>query len=140
MEVEMADGVSWEPGDSFGIRCPNSHSLVAAVLQRLHLDSPSLADRPCLLRGGPSHLHFHSAASSAPSLRQLLRWHCSLRDMSEPRKAFLRQLAEFCTDEVDRDRLLLLSTKQGRAPFEECFKRQQPNLVELLDLFPSCRL
>ena len=57
---------------------------------------------------------------------------------SQPRKSLLRVLAEACGEDADRDSLLLLCSKGGKAAYAERVVAEQPTLLDLLRSHPSC--
>ena len=68
------------------------------------------------------------------SIREVFRLCCDVT--SQPKKAFLKTLARHCTDQADREALMAFTTPAGRADYEALI-RTRPNLLELLEAFPS---
>ncbi|KAJ2866399.1 hypothetical protein GGH94_001590 [Coemansia aciculifera] len=140
LSLSGADHVrgSWQAGDSFNIYAPNDEVLVRGLLERLAV-STGEAHRPVALqkRDAAIELPTHLArfASAPASLFDILLWACDV--CAAPRKQTLRALADHCTEVIDRDRLLFLSSRQGVAVFDE-LRRQAPTTLDLLHAFPSC--
>ncbi len=135
---------SWQPGDALGVICPNPAPLVAGVLARLGLSPSTLVDARLVARG-PAGGSSATLAADRPlfpsldvisSLQTVFSWGVCLTSL--PRKALLRALADACSDELDRARLLYLSSAGGRDAYKALIEAQKPSLLELLELFPSC--
>ncbi|KAJ2030209.1 hypothetical protein H4S03_007138 [Coemansia sp. S3946] len=141
LSLSGADHVhgSWQAGDSFNIYAPNDEGLVRALLERLSVSADE-GRRPVALRKRDAGIelptHLARFASAPASLFDILLWACDV--CAAPRKQTLRALADHCTEIVDRDRLLFLSSRQGGAVFDE-LRRQAPTTLDLLQAFPSCR-
>ncbi|KAJ2816508.1 hypothetical protein FBU31_006550, partial [Coemansia sp. 'formosensis'] len=130
---------SWQAGDSFNIYAPNDEILVKRLLERLTVGAEE-AHRPVAIRKRdaaaielPAHLARFATAPA--SVFDILMWSCDV--CTAPRKQTLRALADHCTEAIDRDRLLFLSSRQGVAVFDE-LRRQAPTTLDLLYSFPSC--
>ena len=73
---------------------------------------------------------------------------CTVRDALEkyiditsvPRKSFLRALAECCTNDEEKDRLLFLSSRDGKERFRTDITDERPTLLTLLRTYPSCSI
>ena len=128
-------GGAYEPGDSIGVLPRNDPELVSAVAARLGLD----LDATFTLRWKEE-----VGAGAAPLPH--VRCPASVRDAlthavdltSQPRKSLLRVLAEACGEDADRDSLLLLCSKGGKAAYAERVVAEQPTLLDLLRSHPSC--
>jgi hypothetical protein len=130
LRLKLHQNFHWSCGDAFGVYCENDSAEVEALLTRLRVqrslwDSESLDFTPKLPHVFPN-----------TSLRTLLTFCCALRWIFQ--KSFLRALAEYCADEFEKNQLLLLSSATGRVYFDALILRQQPSVLELLELFPSC--
>ncbi|CAM9291230.1 unnamed protein product [Choristocarpus tenellus] len=125
-------GLSYEPGDVIGIKCPNRKEEVDYVLNRLQENLPA--------GDGPDSLFVHSIRSlpSPCTLRGALS---TRLDLQTPlRRPVLRTLAEACTDENEKRLMKLLSSKKAGEKFYEGFVTSQAlSLPELLEAFPSCK-
>ncbi|CAK6971237.1 methionine synthase reductase [Scomber scombrus] len=130
--------MTYQPGDSFDVVCPNRTSEVEDLLHRLGLQDQrkhcvhvSLC-KDTKKKGAqvPSHIPQNI------SLLYLLTWCLEIR--SVPKKAFLRALVEYTRDSVQKRRLQELCSKQGAADYNLYVRDQSLNVLELLAAFPSC--
>lgn len=133
MELDLSgSGISYVPGDSIGISCPNDGDMVDMLIERLGYPIDTL----CAIHAdgagaGSSAHHFPHQCS----LRDALLHHVDLT--SPPKKSFLRLLAEHATD-GDRVTLTYLSSRAGKTMFSVFVEEQRLTLLDLLNLFPSC--
>ncbi|KAI8365331.1 uncharacterized protein BYT42DRAFT_550196 [Radiomyces spectabilis] len=132
VELEVEDKIDFQPGDAIGILAPNNEELVQALLAKL--SSPDQLNRLYKIEGDnlPSHLH----KASSVTLGELLRYGVDLT--STPRKALLRVLAEYATDDHDKTALMYICSKQGVAQFN-ALRDLSPTLLDFLTTFPSCQ-
>lgn len=112
-------GIKYTPGDSIGIKCPNRSEDVDALLTRLDISGDALF---CLEAApAPAGRVVRRPAAKAAGASDRFPTPCSVRDallyhadiLSSPKKAALRALASYCSDEEERARLLVLSSKSG---------------------------
>lgn len=138
-------GIKYTPGDSIGIKCPNRTEDVDALLARLEISGDALfCLEPAAAPAG--RVVRKTAAAKAGGASDRFPSPCSVRDaflyhadiLSSPKKAALRALATYCSDEEERARLLVLSSKSGADKYKAFIGEQQLNFVEILHLFPSC--
>ena len=130
VRMKLHQSFTWSCGDAFGVYCENNTDEVEKLLTRLNVqrdlwDSEATEFKPKLPHIFPN-----------TSIRTLLTFCCSLRWIFK--KAFLRSLAEYCSDPFEKNQLLLLSSSTGRVYFDALILRQQPSILELLEIFPSC--
>lgn len=113
-------GIAYAPGDSIGIKCPNRADDVDALLARLGVSGEKLfrLDAAAPVATGRAPRRPASAKSGAfdrfpspCSVREAFLHHTDI--LASPKKAALRALAAFCSDEEERARLLVLSSKSG---------------------------
>uniref|UniRef100_K3X218 Methionine synthase reductase n=1 Tax=Globisporangium ultimum (strain ATCC 200006 / CBS 805.95 / DAOM BR144) TaxID=431595 RepID=K3X218_GLOUD len=136
-------GLKYTPGDSIGIKCPNREEDVNALLTRLELNGSKLF---CLEAAAPTGRVVRRPTAAKSGAADRFPSPCSVRDafvhhvdiLSSPKKAALRALATYCSDEEERARLLVLSSKSGADKYKAFIGDQHLNFVELLYLFPSC--
>ncbi len=138
-----SESVSYFPGDSVGVHCPNDETEVEKLLKRLGCDGETALKSVTRLNdqgsGGPTK------SKSAPLLPHVSR-PSTLRDIflysiditGPPKKSFLKMLAHYCKDASERDTLLRLASPAGRADYDKEILRARPPLTELLARFPSC--
>jgi sulfite reductase alpha subunit-like flavoprotein len=109
--------ITFTPGDSIGIKCPNRADDVDALLKRLELDGEALL---CVEPATPAS-GARRAVATKSSTSDRFSSPCSVRDvfskyvdlLSSPKKAALRALATYCSDEEEKARMLVLSSKSG---------------------------
>lgn len=107
MQLDVG-GADWtyEPGDSFGILCPNEPGLVLAICNRLELNPIALI----------SLEHPTLASVKIPcSIFMFLRYHVDL--CSTPRRHLYRLMAEFTEDLAEKRMLMFLCSKEGSLCF-----------------------
>ena len=56
-----------------------------------------------------------------------------------PKKSALRHLAEFCTDDIEKRRLLELSSREGADDYLKFIRNTQTNFIDVLSEFTSCK-
>lgn len=107
-------GINYVPGDSIGVKCPNRTKDVDALLARLGISGDEvIAAEPVAATNGRvakkknTSNHFPSPCS----VRDIFLHHVDI--LSSPKKAAVRALATYCSDEEQRARMLLLSSKTG---------------------------
>ncbi|KAG2219979.1 hypothetical protein INT45_001878 [Circinella minor] len=133
VELDIGEGLDYEPGDAFGVVAPNDESLVEAILERL---VPSTAEAYQALYnvegdGLPTHLQNSKSVTLADLLRNVV-------DLTTtPRKALLRMLADYTSNAEEKTKLIYISSKQGVAQFNSV-REQVPTLLDILKTFPSC--
>ncbi|XP_034015592.1 methionine synthase reductase isoform X1 [Thalassophryne amazonica] len=139
LELDVsAHPLTYLPGDSFDVFCPNRASEVEEMLrslglyeQRHHRVQVSV-QKDTKKKGAQVPLYLPQTAS----LLYLLTWCLEIR--SVPKKAFVRALAEHTEDSVQRRRLQELCSKQGSADYNLYVRDQNLSALELLAAFPSC--
>ena len=128
MELSIdGSNIEYKPGDAFGVLPVNDPNLVDDLLQRLGAD-------------GSRVFEASEAVNSirAPcSVRAALSRHC---DLTTPaKKSLIRLLAESCDDVKEKDDLLLICSAEGKPRYKKEILEAQPNLLDLLRAYPSCR-
>jgi sulfite reductase alpha subunit-like flavoprotein len=119
MEIDLGEsGIRFKPGDSIGIKCSNVTDEVDILLARLDLDG---AKRVAVEAAAPGRTTKRAVASlgrypASIIVRDLFLHHTDIR--SSPKKAVLRVLATYCSDEEERAELLLLSSKLGGEKYQ----------------------
>ncbi|XP_060920775.1 methionine synthase reductase [Labrus mixtus] len=130
--------MSYQPGDSFDVFCPNRASEVEDMLHRL-----ALSDQRNHLVNISLRKDTKKKGALVPpyipqniSLLYLLTWCLEIR--SVPKKAFLRALVEHTGDSVQKRRLQELCSKQGAADYNLFVRDPSLSILELFAAFPSC--
>ena len=131
--------MSYEPGDSFGIVCPNASAEVEELIMKL--DLVEKADIPFSLKLMTSTT---KKAASVPNfipefstIRHTLLTCLEIR--SVPSKALVRVLAEHASDPQEKRRLLELCSKQGASDYTKFIREPGLSVLNLLNAFPSCQ-
>ncbi|KAJ3611106.1 hypothetical protein NHX12_021122 [Muraenolepis orangiensis] len=138
LDISAHPTMTYMPGDSFDVLCPNRASEVDAILHRLGLQVKRNHRVQLALckdtkkRGAQLPPHIPGTCS----LEYLLTWCLEIR--SVPKKAFLRALVECAGDSVQKRRLQELCSKQGSADYNRFIRDSSLCLAELLTEFSSC--
>ncbi|XP_078580373.1 methionine synthase reductase-like isoform X1 [Branchiostoma floridae x Branchiostoma japonicum] len=139
IELDISDtGFKYEPGDSFGVVCPNNETEVQDLIDRLGLtDHADVTFSVKVIEGTkkraaavPAHL------PARCTIRHALLTCLEIRAV--PKKAFLRMLVEHTTDVVQKRRLQELCSKQGTADYAAFIREPNLRLLDVLTAFPSC--
>ncbi|XP_061569427.1 methionine synthase reductase isoform X2 [Cololabis saira] len=138
LDILTSPTLTYQPGDSFDVFCPNRAAEVDSVLCRLGLQEQRdhhvhVALRKDTKKKGaqvPSHIPHNS------SLLFLLTRCLEIR--SVPKKVFLRALVEYTADGAQKRRLQELCSKQGAADYNLYVRDPSLTILELLTAFPSC--
>ncbi|KAJ8413451.1 hypothetical protein AAFF_G00094470 [Aldrovandia affinis] len=139
LELDISEQqITYEPGDSFDILCPNSDNEVKELLNRLGLEEQKTFSVQLQLRTDtkkkaaqiPSYIPENS------TLQHLLTWCLEIRSI--PKKAFLRALVDCTTDITQKRRLQELCSKQGSADYSRFVRDPGLCLLDLLRAFCSC--
>lgn len=131
--------MSYEPGDSFGIVCPNASAEVEELIMKL--DLVDKADVPFTIQLTTSTT---KKAASVPNfipefstIRRTLLTCLEIRGV--PSKALIRVLAEHTSDPQEKRRLQEICSKQGASDYTKFIREPGLSLLDLLNAFPSCR-
>jgi methionine synthase reductase len=116
----------YAPGDAIGIHCPNDPHVVSSLLQRLQVTEQ--ADCVCAVSDSQLPVSF--------TPRQALTYVVDI-NVQMYKKAFLRALAEHCSDANEKEMLSFLSSREG----VELYNSEiiELSLLQLLCKFPSCQ-
>ncbi|KAI3355212.1 hypothetical protein L3Q82_018075 [Scortum barcoo] len=138
LDISAYPTMTYQPGDSFDVFCPNSAVEVEGMLHRLGLHEQRNHRVHISLRKDTKKkgAHVPSYTPQNMSLLYLLTWCLEIR--SVPKKAFLRALVEHMGDGVQRRRLQELCSKQGSADYNLYVRDPSLGVLELLTAFPSC--
>ena len=119
-------GHGYLPGDSFDVMCENSDERTDDLLQRLSINP----NATIVIR------EEHFLSDKMMSVRSLFKKHLDVNQF--PKKAFLRHLAEFTGDALEKQTLYYLSSRLGSASYL-ALAREYSNLADFLCTFPSCK-
>ena len=131
--------MKYEPGDSFGIVCPNTSTEVEELIMKL--DLVDRADVPFTIQLITSTT---KKAASVPNfipefstIRQTLLTCLEIRGV--PSKALIRVLAEHTSNAQEKRRLQELCSKQGASDYTKFIRKPGLSMLDLLNAFPSCQ-
>ena len=136
---------NYEPGDSLAVLPKNDIALVSELMTRLgDVEGTKTFDLEWIEGMAPPGSDVATATKPLPHVITP----CTVRDALEkyiditsvPRKSFLRALAECCTNDDEKDRLLLLSSRDGKEQFQTEITDERPTLLTLLRTYPSCSI
>ena len=136
---------NYEPGDSLAVLPRNDIALVSELMTRLgEVEGTKTFDLEWIEGMAPPGSDVTRATKPLPHVITP----CSVRDALEkyiditsvPRKSFLRALAECCTNDDEKDRLLFLSSRDGKEQFQTEITDERPTLLTLLRTYPSCSI
>lgn len=132
LEIDLGNsGISYEPGDAFGINCQNDVELVQKLGKRLQLNLDSLIQITSSNSTSVVPLPYQSKKTIREILVECLDFY------SVPKKVFLRVLAEYTSNEDEKDKLLFFCSREGSEAYRQ-FVLQYHSLLELFEAFPSC--
>ncbi|CAJ0925211.1 12121_t:CDS:10 [Entrophospora sp. SA101] len=117
---EFRDKIEFVPGDSFGIYAPNSIELIKGILSMLEINEQEFDEEISVESLEEKDLPSHLKNANSTSIIELLSYGVDL--CSSPRKALLRMMAEYVSDENEKKTLLF-----------------SPTFLDLLTTFPSCK-
>ena len=139
VQLDLAgSGIEYGPGDSLGVLPENDPLLVDQVLERLGIDGNKWFT--------VSHKNMDG---STPETRPLqhIKWPCSVRDAllhgvdltGPPKKSLLRVLAEYCSDNAEKEKLMLVCSREGRKEYMESVLKARRAFVDVLFENTSCK-
>jgi methionine synthase reductase len=138
MEIALGtSGISYSPGDSIGIMCPNPPNLVKVVLDRLNIG---------LIAAGQTAITPETRLSGVGTLSPAKRlkaidWLTDKIDLtSTPKKASVLALAQCCSDPNESIQMqnLVCKDKEGKALWKAFVEDQGLGIGLLLCMFKSC--
>lgn len=136
----LQPGESWLVGGSFGMCPANDHETIAEVLE-ITGDFDTSQDGVLLkTQGGrwPTVWGDDQARTLLTTKYDLLRW-CSDLSSSPIKKSVLRVMAEYATDDLEKQILLYLISRQGQTAFCSLRAGNPITLPHLLKAFPSSK-
>lgn len=137
LDIKNSD-IKYLPGDAVSVVCTNSEDEVNNLFKRL--DISHVADQVCKFDilpdtkkrnpSVPSHIPHKS------TLKHIFKTCVDIRDA--PKKALIRSLVEFTTNQSEKRRLQELCSKQGADHYSKFIRESRISLLDLLLTFPSC--
>jgi sulfite reductase alpha subunit-like flavoprotein len=159
MEVDISgSGMEqyYKPGDSIGIVPENNPNMVDQIIEKVGCDPAAVfsvtapsGDISNAANGSVNGVVGSNGDNTASKEKLLshLKWPCTVRNAflhgcdltTAPRKSLLRVLAEHCSNNEEKQRLLYLCSRQGRDLYAVEMLAARPSLLDLFKLFPSCK-
>lgn len=131
--------ITYQAGDHLGLLPAHSDALVQAYLDALHITAED-AQRVVELTSKARANQRASPANTLPrrvTLSVALKWYVALA--AAPKKATLRVLAQYCTDEAERDAFRALLSGNDAVEFRGVLQKHR-TVLHFLRAFPSCRV
>eukprot|EP00271_Cylindrocystis_brebissonii_P003286 TRINITY_DN1408_c0_g1_i4.p1 TRINITY_DN1408_c0_g1~~TRINITY_DN1408_c0_g1_i4.p1 ORF type:complete len:722 (-),score=109.53 TRINITY_DN1408_c0_g1_i4:140-2305(-) len=150
LELDISQtGIQYRAGDSIGMLPQNNEKSVEALIKCLGFKGDEtfslhpLDDPGANSAAGAPPASGTSAKPCLPHIKQP----CTLRQAflhyvditGVAKKGLLRVLAEYCSDDDDKTKLLYLSSRGGKDAYKSQIQEGRPGLLDLLQDFPSCR-
>jgi len=131
-------GLRYKPGDCIGVFPENDHELVVAVIRHLGLDKDAWFE-----------VKHKNDSIDTPETKPLqhVKWPCSVESAllhgidltSPPKKSLLRLLAEYCSDEREKEKLMHLCSREGRADYTKSIIQAHYSFCDVLFDTRSCK-
>ena len=138
LEYEIATNETYSAGDSFGMLCHNSDQEVKNILNQLAED-PANANSSMNIEIKPGvkqrlvPKHFLNRSTAHYFLKYVFDLHAL------PKKVFLRYLAQCCSSTEEKNFLNFLASRNANEELKKTIYDQGLSLLDLLNMFPSCR-
>jgi len=131
-------GVEYEPGDSFGIICPNDEETVNSLFRRLNIEQ--FADIPFFLRISQKTEKKNATLPDYIPQKSTLRhiFTTCIDIKAVPKKTLLRALVDYTDNEIEKRRLQELCSAQGAKDYFKFVREPYTGLLDILNAFPSC--
>lgn len=140
IELDITDcNMVYEPGDSFGIICPNSNAEVEELITKLWLNEKADTPFSIQLRTSTSKKSA-SIPNYIPEISVIKHTFLTCLEIrAVPSKALIRVLSEHTCDPYQKRRLQELCSKQGTSEYTKFVREPGLCLLDLLNAFPSCQ-
>lgn len=126
---------SCQAGDAFSLLCENPLAVVNDLIELLGLKEDSVVKLTPLIPLTEDSLLALIGDRSITILELFTKY---VDILHFPKKAFVRQLAEYCTEEADRRALLYLSSRLGSKDYM-ALASGHANILDFLHTFSSCQ-
>jgi methionine synthase reductase len=130
----------YDSGHAIDIVCGNNKTEVDNLLKRLKIEDRnkmfSIKSTNPSKKLGSTFVKL--TESNKITYEQFFTYCVDIRNASL-KKALLRVLAHYCSDEKDKIRLLELSSKEGSDDYQNMIKQSALTLLDLLNIFESCQ-
>ncbi|RWS21164.1 hypothetical protein B4U80_02626, partial [Leptotrombidium deliense] len=130
MESDTCDFPEYAAGDSFGFICGNRDEEVSLIMKLLNCDNDA-NEFYSISCEGINHLPQYC------KLRDYFKYYCELR--SVPMKSCIRCFADFCESDIQKRRMLELSSREGADDYAKFVRGGSLNMLDLLQMFDSCK-
>ncbi|XP_070546978.1 methionine synthase reductase-like [Ptychodera flava] len=140
LDIDISNtGLTYVPGDSIGIVCPNDEDEVQHLISRLSLQEKcDVAFTLDLIE---------NTAKKRAKVPTYIPEKCTLRyallnclDIrTPPKKAMIRMLSEFTQDSQEKYYLQELCSRQGSSEYEKVVRLANLSVFDILVMFPSCQ-
>ncbi|XP_014788148.1 methionine synthase reductase isoform X1 [Octopus bimaculoides] len=134
---EDTETVAYQPGDSISVICPNNEREVNHLIQRLDLENAG--DAFFSLSVSPNTTKKKASCPNYLPPKCTIRYaltHC-LDIREPPKKALLRMLVDYASDEQEKRRLQELCSKEGMSEYTTYIREPGLSLLDILLNFPS---
>uniref|UniRef100_A0A0K0DYN3 Methionine synthase reductase n=1 Tax=Strongyloides stercoralis TaxID=6248 RepID=A0A0K0DYN3_STRER len=142
IHLEIKTGLNellkYEPGDSFYFITPNDKNDVDKLLSQLNLLTVADQQLNLYIQPGTKKVNptIPEYLPNNSSLRYIFTYCLDIR--RTPGRPILRILADDCSDENEKRRLLELCSVQGMSEFNSLIRNTGVTLTDVLSAFPSC--
>ena len=128
IDISKTNGkVTYQTADNLGVLPVNDNATVEAIAAALSLD----LNATFRLKAAPDKDSKHSALFPTPlTVRECLSRYCDIT--SAPRRSELKLLAAYAKDPIDKNALLRMASKEGRAEYREKIIDAQIGLVDIV--------
>lgn len=131
----------YEPGHSIDIIVQNDDNEIEELFKLLEI-SPEVRNKRITLKSEAEKKSTSNLVNLTNNARItlwiLFKYFIDIR-FGSLKKSVLRTLAEYCSNEKDKQSFLELSSKEGSKLYEEIIRENQLNLVGLFKKYSSCR-
>ncbi|RVE58895.1 hypothetical protein OJAV_G00198530 [Oryzias javanicus] len=138
LDISTCPTLTYQPGDSLDVLCPNRAEEVDFMLCRLGLKDKRNHRVHVTLKKDTKKKGAHVPPHIPQNVSLLFLFTWCLEIRSVPKKAFLRALVEHVADSVQKRRLQELCSKQGAADYNLYVRDASLSFGELLSAFSSC--
>jgi methionine synthase reductase len=132
--LRIPSQLEFQPGDAIEIFLPNPTYLVEGMSHVLKLVSENNSGSSNIVK---LHTPIVLNGTITTTPHYILT---NLVDLTRcPGKAFLRTMADYCSNVNEKNTMIWLSSASGKHDYETVIEAQAPTVLEILDnLFPSC--
>ncbi|XP_045209128.2 methionine synthase reductase-like [Mercenaria mercenaria] len=131
-------GINYQPGDAISIICPNDTNEVETLLDRLGVleQIDSCLKILVIEITKKRNASIPKFVSEVSTLRHIFTTCVDIRE--PPKKALLRVLVEYTSDDAEKRRLQELCSKQGNEDYARFIREPSLSILDILNNFSSC--